>query len=171
VSRASTLVCLALLVAACDPVVDDAVAALGPEDPNVRRGPLHRPGQPCLLCHDGSLGNPQRFTVAGTVFQKSGNRVAADGVVVQITDANAQHHDIPTNAAGNFYLTPSDYDPTFPLQVILNTGGGSVRMQTQIAGNGTTEPNGACASCHFDPAGADSPGHVCVTLDDGGTPP
>ena len=170
-NRASTFLCLALLVAACDPVVADAVAALGPEDPNVRRGPLHRPGQPCLLCHDGSLGNPQRFTVAGTVFQKSGNRVAADGVVVQITDANAQRANITTNAAGNFYVTPSQYDPTFPLQVILNTSGGFVRMQTQIAGNGTTEPNGACASCHFDPAGADSPGHVCVTLDDGGTPP
>jgi hypothetical protein len=171
VSRASTLFCLVLLAAACDPVVDDAVAALGPEDPSVRRGPLHRPGQPCLLCHDGSLGNPQRFTVAGTVFQKSGDRVAAQGVVVRITDANGQYIELTANAAGNFYTTPSQYDPTFPLQTALSTSVGPVPMQTLIAGNGTTEPNGACASCHFDPAGPGSPGHVCVILDDGGTPP
>ena len=170
-SRTSTLLCLALLLAACDPVIDSAVAALGPEDPNVRRGPLHRPGQPCLLCHDGSLGNPQRFTVAGTVFHKSGDRVAAESVVVQITDANRNTIALTTNPAGNFYTTPAQYDPTFPLQTALKTSIGTVQMLTLIAGNGTTEANGACASCHFDPAGANSPGHVCVTLDDGGIPP
>jgi hypothetical protein len=31
--------------------------------------------------------------------------------------------------------------------------------------------DGSCAGCHADPAGADSPGHVCMRLDDGGTPP
>jgi len=35
----------------------------------------------------------------------------------------------------------------------------------------TVEANGACASCHFDPPGQNSPGHVCMALDDGGTPP
>ena len=31
--------------------------------------------------------------------------------------------------------------------------------------------NPVIASCHFDPAGPGSPGHVAIVLDDGGTPP
>lgn len=158
--------------AACDPVHDDAIAALGPEAPGVRRGPLHRPGQPCLLCHDGAIGDPQRFTVAGTVYETSGALVAADGVGVLLVDANGSSTTLTTNAAGNFYATPSQYDPTFPIQVtLLGPGSQTVRMQTLIEGNGTVEPNGSCASCHFDPQGPSTPGHVCLTLDDGGTPP
>lgn len=156
----------------CDPVHDDTVAALGPEAPGVRRGPLHRPGQPCLVCHDGALGDPQRFTVAGTVFTTPATRDGAQGAVVTITDVNGWSINLTANAAGNFYATPSQYDPTFPLQTRLRgPSGETATMQTLIEGNGTVEPNGACASCHFDPAGPSSPGHVCVTLDDGGTPP
>ena len=176
-TRASVLVSFAALAAtlpaaACDPVHDDAVAALGPEAPGVRRGPLHRPGQPCLLCHDGSLGDPQRFTVAGTVFERSGTTVGAQDVTVALLDANGSSAQLTTNAAGNFYTTPGQYDPTFPLRVTVTAAGGNaVKMQTLIEGNGTTEPNGSCASCHFEPPGPSSPGHVCLELDDGGTPP
>jgi hypothetical protein len=153
--------------AACDPVHDDAIAALGPEAPGVRQGPLHRPGQPCLLCHDGAIGDPQRFTVAGTVYLTAGALVPANGTIVFLTDASGTQTQLTTNAAGNFYATPSQYNPTFPIQVSLP----GVDMQTLIEGNGTVEANGGCASCHFDPAGPNSPGHVCLTLDDGGTPP
>lgn len=167
-----TLSAVLLLGAACDPVHDDAVAALGPEAPGVRRGPLHRPGQPCLLCHDGVTGDPQRFTVAGTVFETPGELVAAANASVALVDAKGSGTQLTTNAAGNFYATPSQYDPTFPIQVtVQGPGGQTVHMQTLIAGNGTVEPNGSCASCHFDPVGSNSPGHVCLALDDGGTPP
>jgi hypothetical protein len=160
------------LAAACDPVHDDAVAALGPEAPGVRRGPLHRPGQPCLICHDGASGDPQRFTVAGTVFATSGELVAAASATVALVDAKGSGTQLTTNAAGNFYATPGQYDPTFPIQVtVQGSGGQTVHMQTLIAGNGTVEPNGGCASCHFDPVGPNSPGHLCLALDDGGTPP
>ncbi len=162
---------LAAVDAGCDPVVDNAVSALGPEAPGVRQGPLHRPGQPCLLCHDGALGDPQRFTVAGTVFQTTGARQAAVNVTVNIVDVNGASVALSTNAAGNFYATPGQYDPTFPLRVSLTSSGLTVQMQTLVEGNGTVEPNGACASCHFDPAGPNSPGHVALTLDDGGVPP
>jgi hypothetical protein len=159
-------------LAACDPVHDDAIAALGPEAPGVRRGPLHRPGQPCLLCHDGAIGDPQRFTVAGTVYQTPGRQVASVGATVGLTDTNGSSIELQTNGAGNFYATPSQYDPAFPIQTTVRVPGGeTVRMQTLIEGNGTVEPTGSCASCHFDPPRQDSPGHVCVTLDDGGTPP
>jgi hypothetical protein len=176
VTRPRALLPLALAAMAlgsCDPVHDDAVAALGPEAPDVRRGPLHRPGQPCLLCHDGAIGDPQRFTLAGTVYRTPGELVASPGATVTVTDATGASIDLTANSAGNFYATPSQYDPTFPIQVTLQGPGGgrTVQMQTLVEGNGTIEPNGGCASCHFDPAGQSSPGHVCVTLDDGGTPP
>jgi hypothetical protein len=170
----TTSVLFATLVAlgGCDPVHDDAIAALGPEAAGVRRGPLHRPGQPCLLCHDGAIGDPQRFTVAGTVYETPGGLVAVAGISVVLIDANTSQAELQVNEAGNFYATPSQYDPTFPIQVFLRAQGGqAVRMQTLIEGNGTVEPNGSCASCHLDPAGRNSPGHVCVKLDDGGTPP
>ncbi len=179
-SRAKSPVVLTLSAAlvslaastACDPVHDDAIAALGPEAPGVRQGPLHRPGQPCLLCHDGAMGDPPRFTVAGTVFSTPGTLLAVEGATVQLVDANGSGAQVTTNSAGNFYATPGDYSPTFPLQVtVAGPAGPTVHMQTLIGGNGTVEPNGACASCHFDPAGPNSPGHVCLTLDDGGTPP
>ena len=49
-------VALAALATTCtlDPVQSEAVADLGGEAPGVAPGPLHRPGQPCLVCHDGS---------------------------------------------------------------------------------------------------------------------
>ena len=163
------LALLALL--ACDPVRNDAIAALGPEAPGVRRGPLHRPGQPCLLCHDGAIGDPQRFTIAGTVFETLGDKVAAVGVDVILVDSKTSIT-LRTNGAGNFNTTANDYDPSFPIQVSIQGAAGEVvRMQTLVEGNGTVEANGACASCHFDPLGQNSPGHVCMALDDGGTPP
>jgi hypothetical protein len=157
---------------ACDPVADDAITALGPEADGVRPGPLHRPGQPCPLCHDGASGDPQRFTIAGTVYETLSARVASVDTTVVLVDANSSSIELHTNAAGNFYTTPAQYDPSFPIQVtVRGPGGEMVRMQTLVEGNRTIEPNGGCASCHFDPQGRNSPGHVYVRLDDGGTPP
>ncbi len=173
--RCAAAIALRLAVlasAACDPVHADAVAALGPEVPGVRRGPLHRPGQPCLLCHDGAFGDPQRFAVAGTVYETPGEKFAAVGADVVLVDAKGATTSLRTNAAGNFYATPSTYDPTYPMQVtVQGPSGETARMHTLVEGNGTVEPNGACASCHFDPPGPSSPGHVYLTLDDGGTAP
>ena len=166
------LVLLASMLVACDPVHDDAIAALGPETPGVRQGPLHRPGQPCLLCHDGAQGDPQRFTVAGTVYIMTGARSPAGGATVVVTDSAGTSAQLVTNAAGNFYATPSQYDRGFPWRVSVRASSGAiVTMQTLVEGNGTVEPDGSCASCHVDPTGPASPGHVALTLDDGGTPP
>src|SRR5450432_160855 len=54
----TVLVCA--LVGCGDPVHDTAVSALGPEAPGVPKGPLHRPGQPCVLCH-GPQGSATTF--------------------------------------------------------------------------------------------------------------
>lgn len=166
-SRSVTLAAAAFVVAAavsCDPVVSDAVDALGGEAPGVRRGPLHRPGQPCLLCHDGALGDPPAFSVAGTIFDDPIDLLGEDGATVSLTDTNGSTYSATTNAAGNFYITPGEWSPTFPLTVSV-TSVTTVTMQSQIG------RSGACATCHVSPASASSPGPVCMQLEDGGVPP
>jgi hypothetical protein len=152
--------------ASCDPVQDSAVAALGGEAPDVRRGPLHRPGQPCLLCHDGALGDPPAFTVAGTVFETASGAGGANGATVSLVDANGSTFSAVTNTAGNFYIVPQEWSPTFPMTVTVTTSASvTLTMHTDVG------RDGSCAACHVNPAGPSSPGQVCVTLDDGGTPP
>jgi hypothetical protein len=155
----------ALLLAACDPVHDRAIAALGGEIGGVRRGPEHRPGQPCLLCHDGALGDPEEFSVAGTVFLMPSEARPAARATIELKAADGSSFEVVTNSAGNFYVLPGQWRPVYPLQTMVTYQGQSVPMLTSIG------RDGSCAGCHFDPAGPDSPGHVYVLLDDGSVPP
>jgi hypothetical protein len=157
--------CCVLVFAACDPVKNDAVAALGGEAPGVHPGPNHRPGQPCLLCHDGSLGSPEEFSIAGTVFLRPNDTQPARGARVELKAADGSGFNTVSNRAGNFYVTPRRFDPVYPLQVSVTFAGERVTMQTTIG------REGACAGCHDPEVGPDSPGQVYVRLDDGGVPP
>jgi hypothetical protein len=156
---------LAWGAAACDPVHSDAVSALGGEAPGVRTGPLHRPGQPCLLCHDGAMLDPPAFSIAGTVFLHPGDRTPVDGARVTLTDVDGKTFTAQTNQAGNFYVTPGQFTPHYPMIARVSSSGLTVSMNTLIG------EQGSCNGCHVDPAGAASPGHVSLELDDGGTPP
>lgn len=157
---------VALVVTACDPVSGNAVDALGGETPGVRRGPLHRPGQPCLLCHDGSIGSPQPFSVAGTVFASPGDLRAVSDATVHLADAKGTSFDAQTNAAGNFYVLPRQWTPHYPMTAQVTLPGGPIVLMHTLIGR-----DGSCAGCHFDPVGSSSAGHICMRLDDGGTPP
>jgi hypothetical protein len=156
--------CIVLALAACDPVHSDAIDALGGETAGVRPGPEHRPGQPCLLCHDGALGDPGEFSVAGTVFLQRTGTLPAQGVNVELKSANGSRFTTSTNRAGNFYITPSRFTPEFPMQVSVTFEGQRVDMLTSVG------RDGACGGCHRPEPGPDSPGHVYVRLDDGGVP-
>ncbi len=172
VARISTplvLVALTTVAVRCDPVEDNAIDALGGESPGVRRGPLHRPGQPCLLCHDGAVGDPPAFSVAGTVFDDPIDLDGEEGATVVLVDSNMQSPPmtVTTNAAGNFYLTPDQWSPVFPLMTVgvISAAGMELTMHSE-AGR-----SGGCATCHVSPAGPMSPGPVVVSLEDGGVPP
>jgi hypothetical protein len=154
-----------LLLAACDPVHDDAVDALGGETRGVKKGPLHRPGQPCLVCHDGSPGSPEEFSVAGTVFLQPSGTEPVDHARVELVGADGAKFELESNAAGNFYVSPDRYRPEFPLEVQVHYQGQTATMHSTIG------REGSCAGCHSDPPGPDSPGHVYIQLDDGGVPP
>ncbi len=143
-----------LLAGACDPVHDDAVEALGGEAPGVEQGPLHRPGQPCLVCHGGPGPGSPTFSVAGTVFRTRGDRTALPGAIVTLTDASGVQRSFATNEAGNFYVEPGQWAPPFPLRAAVSYGGVTIEMQTRISGDGS------CGGCHSDPPSRDAVGHV-----------
>lgn len=123
-----------------DPVHSDAVDALGPEAPGVRRGPQHRPGQPCTVCHGGDGPGSPEFIVAGTVFAQRGSTSPASGVTVTIKDATGAELTRETNGAGNFYVLASQHDLVFPLQVTIAAA--QNQMTSRIG------RSGSCATCH-----------------------
>lgn len=151
---ASLLSGSALAVASCgDPVPDSAVAALGPEVPYIPRGPLHRPGQPCLLCHqEGGSATP--FSLGGTVYvNATSNKALANADVIVLDSANAMFT-ASTNCAGNFYVLPGQFVPSYPVWLTLRAGG----MQRDMESASYRE--GSCAACHTNTVGPASAGPV-----------
>jgi hypothetical protein len=147
-----------------NPVVSERQAALGPEQPGVPHGPLHRPGQPCTLCHSASGGNNPEFSLAGTVYKSADSNEPLVGAVVQVIDKDGAQRYLTTNAVGTFYVTTSDWSPSFPLWTSVGYTCGDTAatyvhadMQTQIF-RAT-----ACADCHFDPSGPSSAGHIYLS--------
>ena len=151
--------CVLLAAASCqDPTVESAIAALGPEDRGVSPGPLHRPGQPCVLCH-GDGGTARTFVVAGTIYRDKGRPTVAPGAKVLFLDADGHGFTAEANCAGNFYVEPRQWAPRFPLWVTLAAGNYTIDMESRIF------RDGSCASCHFEPAGPASAGAVFLTDD------
>jgi hypothetical protein len=150
---------LALALAACtDPVRAQAIAALGGEEAGVPPGPLHRPGQPCLVCHDG--GEASRFSVAGTVYARAEGTVPVARVTVELLDTDERAFKATTNCAGNFFVRPGDFVPQYPLWVTLAVGEQRLDMESPVF------RDGSCASCHGDPKGPASAGHAYFLLDE-----
>lgn len=146
------------LIGCGDPVRDARIEALGPEREGVAQGPLHRAGQPCLACHDGS--GPRELSVGGTIYRTEGSKSPVAGVRVELTDATGTTFTTATNCAGNFFVDPADFTPTYPLRVALQAGAQRIEMDSPI------QRDGSCASCHARPAGTASAGVVYLYTDD-----
>ena len=166
---------LAVLAHGCtlkNPAVDRLIAAQGPEAPGVPVGELHRPNQPCVLCHSQvgkDVGAAETiYSVAGTVYREpQGDANGIDStqrprvlwpIDVYLVDSTGATHVSKTNCAGNFYVNPGDFTPVYPLWVTLKIDIGgmpfTVDMESPVHGDGS------CASCHADPANEASAGHV-----------
>jgi hypothetical protein len=150
-----------------DPVHNARVDALGPESGG-GPGPTHRPGQPCLACHNDQGPASTELSVAGTLYQSAapGSPPLA-GATVTIYDAtqNADGgtpHTFTTNAAGNFYAPKSSWAPFFPLHDISIA---TAALPAPTIMHTVVGRDGSCASCHFDPKGPDSHGHIYLVLD------
>jgi hypothetical protein len=140
----------ALAASSCvDPTHSDAVDALGPEAPGVRDGPLHRPGQPCTVCHGGLGPGEPDFSAAGTVYDTRASTAPLAGVIVALTDSKGASFATETNEVGNFYVPRESYAPIPPMTVELRYGGVTKRMETTIG------RNGGCAVCHRGAGGSD----------------
>ena len=159
----------AAAAAGCDdPVLDAEIAALGPEAAGVPPGPLHRPGQPCLVCHDGEGPAALVFGTAGTVFQDSTDPAPLVSALVQLTDQNMNVKTVETNCAGNFWVEAVDWTPTMPVHVQIVYGGSNTQMISHM-GKETS-----CAQCHTGTVSPSSVGQVylnsspptCMTVAD-----
>ena len=145
-------------VACGNPAQDNLINSLGPEASGVRRGPLHRPGQPCLACHSAAGGRHPQFSVAGTVYQTSDSTKPARDVIVELTDSKGRKYSVASNCAGNFYVQERDFQPVYPMTVKLEYGSLETKMFTNIY------REGSCAGCHYDPPGYNRAEHVYVDV-------
>ena len=157
------LVALSLWVG-CDNFLDDPLhrsemEALGPEDPAVAVGPLHRAGQPCGACHrpDGVAGS---FLAAGTIYRDPVSAVGVGDAEVVLIDSAGSQFSIKTNCVGNFYVRASEFQPVLPFWTSVQLGEFPYKMASPI------HREVSCAKCHFDPAGPASAGHVFVADDE-----
>lgn len=144
-----------------DPVHDAAVQALGPEVPGIPRGPYHRAGQPCTVCHSSAGPAQTVFSLAGTVFSAAtvpasqAGPIGVDGASVGVLDDDGARTVITTNCVGNFFVSPDVFNPAFPILVnVSKAEAGVVTMKSHIS------RDSSCASCHSDPQSTTSPGHV-----------
>jgi hypothetical protein len=160
---------VAALAWACgDPVHDARVTALGGEKGGVPTGPTHRAGQPCLTCHGGNGPSSLELSVAGTVYQTAAlDSPPLAGATVTIYDATqladgGAPRTVITNAAGNFFIPRSSWTPFYPLHDIAVAYPG---VDTPTMMHTNVGRDGACATCHFDPTGPDSHGHVYFVLE------
>jgi hypothetical protein len=140
-----------------DPVHQAQVDALGGETSGVPRGPYHRAGQPCTVCHGGEGPASTPFVVAGTIFADPAERVGVSGAEVIFVDSlgsSPPPGSTVTNCVGNFFLTADTWNPAFPIRVAVASGQTVQQMVGHIG------RQGSCGFCHKDPRGLDSPGHV-----------
>ncbi len=131
------------LLSCSDPVLDDAIDAQGNETAEIPQGPLHRAGQPCVVCHqEGGPAADFPFTVAGTIFAQPARQIGVDGAEVRMTDADGTKHTAKTNCVGNFFVKPDEWAPKFPILVEVAKGNLRRSMRSPIG----REPS--CAGCH-----------------------
>jgi hypothetical protein len=145
-TRLAGLVLCALLAAggcSLDPRRDE----LGSSDRG--NGPLHRAGQPCLVCHS--------FALAGTVYRHADDADGLSGASVDVTDGAGHQFSALTNEVGNFYVevragssggggrrggTNIPWELVFPLQLKVHLGSVEKTMRTPA------QRAGSCAECH-----------------------
>jgi hypothetical protein len=159
ISRGAFGIASFLTAASCVDATHDAqVQALGGEAPGVPPGPNHRPGQPCLLCHGEAGPASGLFSVAGTVYETQGQKAPAVGAAVSMEDLTGRTVTVLTNAVGNFFITPTQWSPLFPIKPSVAQGSNQISMATKVG------RDGSCAACHTNPAGGLSPGAVYVIM-------
>ncbi len=158
----------AIFAASCeDPVADDRIAALGPENPSIHRGPLHRAGQPCLVCH-GGYGPGRELAFAGTIYATPTDKTPVNAAKITVTDATGQTREIYSNCAGNFLEEINKWTPVFPLRAEIEctlplpdgSPAGTVPVKRRSVMQTRIDRDGSCAGCHTGDPSQSSPGRI-----------
>lgn len=132
-----------LLAGGCaDPIHDRAVDALGEEAEKPGEGEFHRAGEPCGTCHQASGPAEKVFSVAGTIFASPDSQVGVYNAEVQLTDSVGTQFIATTNCVGNFFVTPDQWTPKFPILVRVKKGPTARAMKSPIG------REASCAACH-----------------------
>ena len=159
---------LATLAAGCgDAFRDPQIEALGGEFPGTAPSQFHRPGQPCVLCHDSYEGAEPELSIGGTLFffppDSAGFPVTSGGFVVSIVDSKGKSFNAEVNCFGNFSVEKAVFDPAYPiLAEVLQRDEDTGELRTNAPMSSRIGRDGSCASCHIDPKSWLSPGPVFV---------
>ena len=161
----SSLAVSVLATSCTDPIHDGSVKALGGETSGVPKGPLHRAGQACGVCHQESGPASSVFTISGTIFAQPQSLIGVNNATVALTDSRGSVHTTLTNCVGNFFVRPEEWDPSFPILVRVSKNAfGPVDMRSQI-GRETS-----CAICHVTNVPPDDPfgsvAHIALGIDE-----
>lgn len=97
--------------------------------------------------------------MAGTVYIDADSLTPIDDVRVDFIDSFGREFSTTTNCAGSFIVRRREYPVGGPIWVSLHRDEVLREMETPIY------RDGSCASCHTDPLGAASAGHVFL-IDD-----
>ena len=157
-----------------DPLRDRRVELLGEEDANFPADARHRPGQPCTWCHNAYEGAKPEMTIGGTTFFQPADPeeppFIAGNFVVRLLDSDGKTINLQANACGNYWATPEQFDPVFPMRtrILADVDGDlvvNVGMSTRIG------REGSCGACHTQQKTPFSPGPIIVNAPDPANPP
>lgn len=157
---------VALLASCGDPIRDERIEALGDEDPGFAPSAIHRPGQPCVLCHSEYGGAKPEMSMGGTLFfvPASGEPYMVESVIVRLLDAVGNTVQLKSNRCGNFYAEKTDFDPAFPVRAELYQASDDNPddLSQLIVMSSRISREGSCGYCHRHPQGPLSAGVVYV---------
>lgn len=113
------------------------------EETGESTGPLMRPGQNCLRCHQENEtvdGDPPPWTAGGTVYASddAADDEGVEGVKVTLTDIEGTVVELTTNSAGNFFTSTPLVSPWWV----------SLEYQGQTVDMPVPPPAGSCNACH-----------------------
>lgn len=134
---------LPLSITACDGAAPDQADTYDP----AATGPLMRPGENCLRCHEPGFGDDApTWSFGGTVysFADEEDRIngGLEGAVLTVTDAEGTEVSVTSNERGNFHYPEG---LVAPFLVKLEYDG----MVTEPA---YPMPAGSCNACHSHPS-------------------
>jgi hypothetical protein len=79
--------------------------------------------------------------------------------MVTLIDGQGETRQFTTNRTGNFLVDAGAWRPIYPMRISVSYGGVSTEMLTHVG------REGSCATCHSDPSGSASAGHVYLVAD------